>query len=184
MSNIPPYHFPVYIKNVRVSSEVAEVTEDASGKRLVDVDYPNPTAVSQQQWNLEPWNLDKNEFFIKLNSDTTYMLQSPVQEGDQAFMALQGDFYKNGGIQVWTVEHASQFSPTSWIFRNYKTEMQLYLEMTGGQPKSKMPVTVRIVSPTDQNTHWLIEKLTTEPVWCMITEHNWDCLLAISLMHA
>lgn len=158
MSNVPPYHVPVYVKNVLVSSEVAEVTVDASNNRRVDVDYFNPSAVAQQQWNLDPWNLDKNEFFLKLNSDSTHVLQSPIQEGEQAFMCLQGDFYKNGGIQVWVVEHASPYS-SSWILRNYKTEMLLYLEMSGGQPRSKMPVTVRIASPTDQNAHWMINEV-------------------------
>ena len=134
----PPYHTPIYLESVSLG-QVAEVFGD-----LLDINGVNPADKDQQQWNLDPWQMQKNQYFLKLNKDTTMVVQSPEEEQAQAFMAVQGDATLNGGIQVWVLE---QVGSNVWTFKNYKTEMYLYAEDRGEPGIS--PVIVQSASPQD-----------------------------------
>lgn len=155
MANTPPYHTPIYFENLSLG-QVAEVTKDPSGKSYLDTDYKKPTDHSQQQWNLDPSDMSKHEYFVKLQSDDTHVLESPEEECGRAFMNLQGNRYDNGGIQVWVLEQL-QIGPNMWALRNFKTQLYLYLDYDGGgQPQPKVPIIVRKASVHDQNAQWKI----------------------------
>ena len=151
----PPYHTPVYIKNV-LTDEVLEVTQDSSGNRVLDVDIENSAASSWQVWNLDPWQMDQNQYFVKLNDDSSSVVNPPQEEGGQAFMKLQGDVNRNGGIQVWILEPVPGAGPNMWALKNYKTGWYLYVDKSDGQPKTKIPVIAGNASVDDKNAQWLI----------------------------
>ena len=97
-NNQPPYHTPIYLESLHLG-QVAEATSPSSGS-VLDTDYVKVTEASVQQWNLDPSNIYANEYFVKLNCDSTEVLQSPTEESARAFINLQGDRNENGGIQV------------------------------------------------------------------------------------
>ena len=102
-SNQPPYHTSIYLESIQQQlRQVAEVTSPYSGSFL-DTDLLNTAEASVQQWNLDPFNLPNNQFFVKLNSDLQQVLESPLDESSRAFINLQGDANRNGGIQVSTI---------------------------------------------------------------------------------
>ena len=98
-NNQPPYHTPIYLESLHIG-QVAEVSSPPSSGSVLDTDFVNATEASVQQWNLDPSNIYANEYFVKLNSDSTKVLQSPTEESARAFIYLQGDRNANGGIQV------------------------------------------------------------------------------------
>lgn len=130
--NTPPYHVPVYIAPVNLSGQVAEVSSPSSGSDL-HTGYPNPPGETTQQWNIDPFDISSNQYFIKLNSKSNLVIQSSEDEYIPAFLAVQGDRYANQGIQLWVFEQ--QPEPDTWRFKNYKTNRYLYLNYDGrGQP--------------------------------------------------
>ena len=145
----PPYQTPIYIENLTLG-QVAEVTGN-----LLDTDYLKTAESGQQQWNLDPSDMYKNEYFIKLNSNLTQVVQSPEEESAQAFTTTQGDRNQNGGIQVWVLEQL-QVGSNVWALRNYKTQMYLYVDYSGDQPgQTKVPIVVRQNTyPQDQHVQW------------------------------
>ena len=154
-SETPPYHTPIYLENLSLG-QVAEVTPNF----YLDTDYVNPAESSQQQWNLDPSEISRNEYFVKLNGDSTHVLESPEKEGDQAYMKIQGDRYVNHGIQVWVLEQL-QVGPSMWALKNVKTEMYLYVDNSGGgQPQAHLPIIVRKATPHDQNAQWKINEVS------------------------
>ena len=146
----PPYHTPIYLENVTLG-EVAEVSGN-----LLDTDYENAANSGQQQWNLDPWQIPLNQYFLKLDKDTTHVVQSPEEESAQAFMALQGNANENCGIQVWELK--LQTEPNIWTLKNPKTNMYLYADYS--QPgQTKIPIIVRSALPEDPHVQWKITKV-------------------------
>ena len=156
----PPYHTPVYIKNVP-TGELLEVTQDSSGNRVLDVDVVNPAASSSQVWNLDPWNMYQNQYFVKLYDDASHkgdVVNPPQEEGGQAMMKLQGDANRNDRLQVWILEPVPDAGPNIWALKNCKTGWYLYVDKSDGQPQTKIPIIARTASTHDQNAQWLIIK--------------------------
>lgn len=152
----PPYHTPIYLENVALASEVAEV----SGS-LLDTDYVNAADSSQQQWNLDPWQMPQDQYFLKLNKDSSHVVQSPQEESARAFMALQGDVNQNGCIQVWVLIPLTKAGSNIWALKNCNTQMYLCTDIS--QPgQTKVPIIVRRVCPDleeDPHAQWKITKV-------------------------
>ena len=152
--DLPPYHEPVYIAPSAVG-QVAEV-ESAISDSVLRTGYIKPPGATVQQWNIDPSEIDKQEFFVKLNSKPTLVLESPVEDGARAFINLQGDRYENGGIQVWIFK---RIGSDTWQLKNFKTGMYLYLAYDGhGHPgESGIPILTRTsTGGAFQNTDWKI----------------------------
>ena len=151
LAQVPPYHTPIYLENVALA-EVAEVTGS-----LLDTDYLNPADSDQQQWNLDPWQIQQDQFFLKLNKDTSCVVQTPEEESAQAFMKIQGDVYHNHGIQVWVLEPLA--GSNMWALKNLNT--QWYLCTDYSQPgQTKVPIIVRPASPEDDpHAQWKITEV-------------------------
>ena len=150
----PPYHVPVYIEPEPLG-QVAEVKSPSSGS-VLDTDYIKSTEDNVQQWNLDPSEISVNEYFVKLNCNSTLVLESPLEESAQAFINIQGDRNRNGGIQVWTMEQVPGSSDMCTL-RNFKTRMYLCLNYDGhGQP-GQPGVSIVVASPQDQNAQWRIK---------------------------
>ena len=95
-----------------------------------------------------------NEYFVKLNSDRTQVIQSPEEECGRAFVTLQGNRDYNGGIQVWILEQYSVGSNV-WTLRNYKTNMYLIVRNDSGQSKAPVIVCHQPAGP-GQDAQWKI----------------------------
>ena len=151
-TQVPPYHTPIYLENVALA-EVAEVSGN-----LLDTDYVNPADSGQQQWNLDPWQIPQDEYFLKLCKDSSNVVQSPEEESAQAFMCTQGNAIDNCGIQVWVLE-PQDGSNNMWALKNHKTQMYLCTDYSqSGQ--TKVPIIVRKASPKeDPHAQWKINKV-------------------------
>ena len=108
-----------------------------------------------QHWNIDPSHIEKNEFFVHLNSDSTLVLESPANGGGRVFINEQGNRDINGGSQVWIFEPGGA---DIWHLKNFKTGLYLYLD--GGKPQSPgAPIIVRSDSHdqgTNKYTDWYI----------------------------
>ena len=152
--DVPPYQRPVYIAPVAIGLQVAQA-ESAKPNSVLRTGYINPPGATVQQWNIDPSDISKQEFFVKLNSDSTLVLQSPVEDGASAFIATQGDRYRNGGIQVWIFQ---KIGSDTWQLKNFKTGMYLYLDYDGhghGEPGNRI-LTRTSTAGSFQNTDWKI----------------------------
>ena len=156
MAQSPPYHVPIYMIPDNVPGQVAQAESPSSGS-AVDTGYIKPPGVKSQQWNIDPSVLDKNEFFVKLNSDSSLVLEAPENEADSAFINTQGDRNVNGGIQVWVFE---PISANQWRLKNFKTERYLYLNYDGrgesGAPGIQIVTRTDPTSGLSHNADWKI----------------------------
>ena len=125
----PPYQVSVYISPVALKEQVLEVQNPIAGApTFTSLRHPPE---GNQQWNIDPSQITRNEFFVKLASNTTLVLQSPESPGPVT-LELQGDRTINGGIQVWIFEN---YQPGTWRLKNFKTGFYLYLNYDGkGEP--------------------------------------------------
>ena len=96
--SVPLYLVP---KNISLQAATAESDQYDMGKnnQVKEVRYVNESTMKKQQFRLDPSQLDKNEFFVKLHA-TSLVLEAPEKEGEPPFLSTQGDRYTNGGIQV------------------------------------------------------------------------------------
>ena len=129
----PPYDSPkpfyLVSKNIGLQAVTAASDQYVMGKdNLVkEIRYINESTMKRQQFRLDPSQLDKNEFFVKLHA-TSLVLEAPGKEGEPPFLNSQGSVDINGGIQVWVFESVDA---DYWRLRNLKTKMYLYLNFDG-----------------------------------------------------
>ena len=85
-SQPPPYHTPVYLENV-FFKQMAETVTDSTGTQVIELDNDNlnPVEKDSHEWNLDPFSMATNEYFVKLNCDTTQVIQSSEEECGRPF---------------------------------------------------------------------------------------------------
>jgi len=126
---IPPWgpNVKVYLEPVAQLQQVAEAKSTAYRSDL-DTAFRDPADAVRQLWNIDAWDQFKGQFFLHLNSDRTTALTTPEQDGGNAFIDIQGDVHRNGGIQVWVFESVGDPASSVWRLRNLNTNFYLYYQ--------------------------------------------------------
>ena len=150
---IPPWgpDVRVYLEPVAQLQQVAEV-KSAAYKSDLDTDYKNPADAVHQLWNIDASDQYQSQFFVHLNSDRSTALTSPEQDGGNSFIDIQGDRYRNGGIQVWVFEPVGDPANSIWRLRNFKTNFFLYYQP--GTPG--LPIIAVSIEQPGINAEWKV----------------------------
>ena len=94
-----PYSQTVYLESGALMPQVVEAQSPTSEINL-QTDCISTKKEQVQRWYLDPWSLDKNQIFVKLESQHQLVLESRRVDGEKCFLNVQGDFHVNGGIQT------------------------------------------------------------------------------------
>ena len=155
LAKSPPYHTKIYFEVV--DNNLLVISRESDSSNNLETRYK--ASHLPNQFELDPSNWYRNEYFIKLDYGTVF--QSPDTAGSGVFLATHLGSINSGGSQVWVFESLGN---DVWAVKNLKTMMYLAVESSCGPGDAMGPpyrqIIVKDVDPReDKSAQWRI----TEP---------------------